>query len=155
MLSGSVLLTRAELLQEAWRHYNHAIIAFCSLDRPYLCPFIAGVLTEDPVTGTTPSRLESYVFPPSELAALHTKAWSALNIIGQALEIRRITYGSTYAPVKPEEVYVVESSLRSIRDIGARLFYGLNLSLSPGGKGSNGTTSQILVLTVRTRVGKG
>ena len=131
MLSGSVLLTRAELLQEAWLHNKHSTIAFCSLDRPYICPFFASVLTEDVATGKIPTRLESFVFPPSELAALRTKTWSALNIIGLALEIRRLMYGTTYEAVQPSEVYVVESTLRSVRDIGSRLFYGLNLSFSP------------------------
>ena len=131
MLSGSVLLTRAEFLQEAWLHNKHPTIAFCSLDAPYLCPYFASVLTEDKDTGTTPDRLRSYVFPPSQLSALRSKAWSLVDIIGQALEIRRLTYGSTYAPVKASEVYVVESSLRSVRELGSRLFYALNLSLSP------------------------
>ena len=131
MLSGSVLLTRAVFLQEAWLHNKHPTIAFCSLDRPYLCPYFAEVLTEEVKTGTIPARLESFVFPPSQLAVLRTKTWSALNIIGMALDIRRLTFGTTYEPVKASEVYVVESSLRAVREIGSRLFYALNLSLSP------------------------
>ena len=131
MQSGSTLLTRAEFLQESWLHNKHSTLAFCSLDQPYLCPYIAGVLTEDKDTGEVPARLASYVFPSSELATLRTRTWSKLRLMEQALEIRRLQYGTAYAPVKSAEMYVVESCLRVLREHGARQFFALNLSLAP------------------------
>ena len=52
-------------------------------------------------------------------------------MLEQALEIRRLEYGSTYAPVKSSECYTVDSCLRILRDYGTRLFFALGLSLSP------------------------
>ena len=156
MLSGSVLLTRAQFLQESWLHNKHPTIAFCSLDRPYICPFFANVLTEDKVTGVCPARLQSYVFPPAELAILRTKRWSSLDIIAQALELRRLNFGTAYAPVKPSEVYVVESSLRAVREVGSRLFYALNLAFSPasGLSFTDGVDKQIEAVDFATSLPK-
>ena len=131
MQSNSVLLTRAELMQEAWLHNKNATLAFCSLDQPYLCPYFASVLTEDKTTGKTPERLASYVFPTSELAALRRPEWSKLQLLGQALKIRALQYGTSYTSVKDQEIYTVESCLRIIRDYGARLFFACNLGLAP------------------------
>ena len=131
MQSNSVLLTRAMLLQEAWLHNKHATLAFCSLDQPYLCPYFASALTEDTVSGTVPARLASYTFPASELAILRSKDWSKLSLLGEALKIRTLQYGSTYAPVKGRDVYTVESCLRLIKEHGTRLFFACNLSLAP------------------------
>ena len=131
MQSNCVLLTRAELLQEAWLHNKHSVLASCSLDRPYLCPYIASQLTEDKITGTVPDRLRPYVYPDTELATLRTEKWSALKILEQALEIRRLERGTRTAKVKPSETFVVESCLRLISEYGGRLFFGLNLGFSP------------------------
>jgi len=89
------------------------------------------VITEDKDTGKVPARLASYVFPESELAAIRTRKWSSLNLIGQALEVRRLQYGTSFSRPRADEIYVVESCLRVIREYGARLFFALNLSLSP------------------------
>lgn len=131
MQSNSVLLTRAELLQEAWLHNKNAVLAFCSLDQPYLCPYFASVLTEDPALGKTPAQLASYTFPLTELTKLRTKDWSKLDLMGEALKIRTLQFGTAYAPIKAHELYTVESCLRIIREHGSRLFFALNLSLSP------------------------
>ena len=131
MQSNSVLLTRAELMQEAWLHNKNATLAFCSLDQPYLCPYFASVLTEDPARGKTSTRLASYNFPSSELATLRTKDWSKLDLIGEALKIRKLQFGTAYASVKAHDLYTVESCLRIIREHGSRLFFACNLSLSP------------------------
>ena len=129
--SKSVLLTRAELLQEAWLHNKHATLAFCSLDQPYLCPYFASVLTEDKDSGLVHDRLQAYTFPLSELNVLRSRDWSKLDLIGQALNIRQFQYGTPYAKVRGDQVYVVESSLRVLRDYGSRLFFALNLGLDP------------------------
>ena len=63
MLFGSVLLTRFQVLQESWLHNEHPTIAFCSLDRPYICLVYANLLTVCKVTGVSLSRLQSYFLP--------------------------------------------------------------------------------------------
>ena len=131
MRSGSVLLTRAELLQESWLHNKHAVLAFCSLDRPHLCPYFATMVTEDKDTGEVPARLLSYTFPEAELKTLRTPTWSNLNLLPEALKIRHLQYGTKYASVPASEIYTVESCLRIIREHGARLFFALNLGLQP------------------------
>ena len=81
MQSGSVLLTRAEFLQEAWLHNCNDTLAFCSMDEPSLCPsFANSVLTEDPKTGTIPARLASYTFPEAALCVLRSRDWSQLEM---------------------------------------------------------------------------
>ena len=143
--SGSLLLTRAVLLQEAWLHNKNAILAFCSLDQPYVTPYFASVLTEDPETGQVPSRLSSYNFPARELSILRTRDWSKLDLLGEALNIRRLRYGSSYTKPKEDETYVVDSCLKIIREHGSRLFFGLNLALSPteGWSFTDGVDKQI------------
>ena len=131
MQSGSVLLTRAALMQEAWLHNKNATLAFCSLDQPFVCPYFAGVLTEDPDTGTVPARLASYNFPLRELGVLRTREWSGLRMLDEALAIRSLKYGSSYTRPKDSEIWVVDSCLKIIRDYGSRLFFGLNLALAP------------------------
>ena len=131
MQSGSVILTRAELLQEAWLHNRNDTLAFCSLDEPSLCPYFASVLTEDPKTGTIPQRLASYTFPESALRTLRTCDWSQFDFIGEALRIRQLERGSVFLKPTARETYVVEKSLDLVRDLGSRLFFGLNLALAP------------------------
>ena len=131
MQSGAVLLTRAELLQESWLHNKHAVLASCSLDAPYLCPYFASVLTEDKVSGEVPARLQPYVFPSSELGVIRSKAWSDMDLLGEALKIRHLQRGTVTKMPNKKELYVVEKCLNLLKDHGARLFFGLNLGLSP------------------------
>lgn len=131
MQSGCVLLTRAELLQEAWLHNKHPTLAFSSLDQPSIRPYFSQVLVEDSESGEVPSRLASYVIPSSEIATVRTRTWSALDLLGQALEIKRLQHGTAFMPVKANEIYVVDSCLRLIKEHGSRFFFALNLALEP------------------------
>jgi hypothetical protein len=131
MQSGCVLLTRAELLQESWLHNKHPTLAFCSLDQPSIRPYFSQVLVEDEKTGEVPARLSSYVTPPTEIVTARSRKWSNLDLLGQALEIKRLQHGTAFMPVKANEAYVVESCLRLIREHGSRFFFALNLALDP------------------------
>jgi len=131
MQSGSVILTRAEFLQEAWLASPHSVLAFCSLDQPYIAPYFASVLTEDAETGEVPSRLASYTFPQSQLDILRTRNWAKLDLIGEAIKIINLSRGSMFVKPKASETYVVDSCLKQIGEFGSRLFFALNLALSP------------------------
>ena len=112
-------------------HNRNDTLAFCSLDEPSLCPYFASVLTEDPKTGTIPARLASYTFPESALRILRSCDWSQLDFIGEALRIRQLERGTAFLKPTARETYLVEKSLDLIRDLGSRLFFGLNLALAP------------------------
>ena len=48
---------RAIFLQEAWLQNKASALSFCSLDEPYLRPYLAATVCEDPDTGAVPARL--------------------------------------------------------------------------------------------------
>ena len=67
MLFGSVLLTRFQVLPESWLHNDHPIIAFSSLDCPYICLVYANPLTVCKVTGVSSFPSSIVLSPPLSL----------------------------------------------------------------------------------------
>ena len=130
MRSGSVLLTRAMFLQESWLLNKTPALGFCSLESPNLCPHMAAVLTEDE-NEEIPDRLQSYVYPKSQLDIDRTPAWSKCRLLEGQMEIQRLLRGVSYRPVVEKERYILESALRMQSEYGGRRCYALGLSLSP------------------------
>jgi hypothetical protein len=137
MLSGSTLLMRAIFLQEAWLQNKASALSFCSLDEPYLCPYIAQTLTEaeDEYGATSvPDALLGFVYPSSELAILRSGKWASLNFInapGGQLQIESMSTGANFSPVKDSERFTVEAVLDYMQQYGKRLFFAIGFSLSP------------------------
>ena len=131
MLSGSVVLTRAMLLQEAWLHNKSSALGFCSLAAPSICPYFAANFTEDLDRGVVPDRLTAYVWPLTELATARTPRWSNLKLMDVALDIERLSTGTSYVKPAESDWYTVDSCLRLLRDIGSRFTFALGLSLQP------------------------
>ena len=130
MRSGSVLLTRAMFLQESWLLNKTPSLGFCSLEAPNLCPHIALHLTEDE-NGVVPDRLQSYVYPKSQLDIDRTPSWSKCRTLEGQMEIQRLLRGVTYRPVVESDRYTLESALRMQSEYGGRRCFALGLSLSP------------------------
>ena len=78
-----------------------------------------------------PDRLTAFVWPITELATARTPRWSNLKLMDVALDIERLSSGTSY--VKPAEFdwYTVDACLRLLRDVGSRFAFALGLSLQP------------------------
>ena len=66
-----------------------------------------------------------------EAIILRSRDWSQFDFIGEALRIRQLARGSAFLKPTARETYLVEKSLDVVRDLGSRLFFGLNLALAP------------------------
>jgi hypothetical protein len=131
MQADSVLLKRAELFQEPWLLNSVAALSSCSLDAPYLRPYISQALCEDDDSGEVPTRLKGYLVGDAVITTLRSGQWSKLPIVEMALEIRSMLTGATFLPVKDAEKYIVASSLDLVAEFGPKLFFSIGISLSP------------------------
>ena len=131
MQADSVLLKRAELFQEPWLLNSVAALSSCSLDEPYLRPYISQTLCEDDESGEVPDRLRGYEIPESVIPTLRSGKWSQLPFVEMALSIKSMLTGATFLPVKDSEKYVVAASLDLVAEYGPKLFFSIGLSLSP------------------------
>jgi len=129
--ADSVLLKRAELFQEPWLLNSVAALSSCSLDEPYLRPYISQVLCEDDDSGEVPVRLKGYLIDDTIIPTLRSGKWSKLPIVEIALEIRSMLTGATFLPVKDSEKYIVAASLDLVAEYGPKLFFSFGVSLSP------------------------
>jgi hypothetical protein len=149
MTSSSTILMRAMLLQESWLLNKVTDLSCCSLDEPYICPYISETLCEDEGTGKVPSRLESFVFSLDRLALLRHPRWSLVPLIDIALEIEALRTGASFLPVSARDTYTVASSLEKVRKVGKPLFFSIGIALSPsdGKSFSDGIDKQLEAIT--------
>lgn len=137
LLSGSTLLMRAIFLQEAWLQNKASALSFCSLDQPYLCPYIAESLTERADSdGSTsiPDALQGFVYPGGHLDILRSGKWSTLDFInspGGQLQIEHMETGAVFSPVSERDRFTVDAVLDYMELYGKRLFFAIGFSLSP------------------------
>jgi hypothetical protein len=89
--ADSVLLKRAELFQEPWLLNSVAALSSCSLDEPYLRPYVSQTLCEDEDSGEVPSRLKGYLIGTDVIPTFRSGKWSQLPIVEMALEIRSMS----------------------------------------------------------------
>ena len=129
--ADSVLLKRAELFQEPWLLNSVAALSSCSLDEPYLRPYISQTLCEDDESGEVPTRLKGYLINDTVIPTFRSGKWSKLPIVEMALEIKAMLTGATFLPVKDSEKYIVASSLDLVAEYGPKLFFSIGISLSP------------------------
>ena len=129
--ADSVLLKRAELFQEPWLLNSVAALSSCSLDEPYLRPYISQTLCEDDNTGEVPDRLLGYLVPETVIPTLRSGRWSQLPLVEMALSIKSMLTGASFLPVKDSEKYVVASSLDLVAEYGPKLFFSIGIGLSP------------------------
>lgn len=145
MQSGSTVVMRATLLQEAWLQNKSTALSFASMDEPYIRPYFSATLCEDASSGTVPDRLSGFVLSPEVLAITRTPKWSGLPLLKIALEIEGLRHGCSFKPVSDFDTYTVTYCLNLIRDAGSRLFFALGLDLSPqnGNSFTDGVDLQI------------
>jgi hypothetical protein len=145
LTSSSTILMRAMLLQESWLLNKVGDLSCCSLDEPYICPYIAQTICEDAGTGTVPSRLEAFVFSSERLALVRHPRWSLIPLIEIALEVEALRTGASFLPVSALDTYTVASSLEKVRAVGKPLFFSIGIALSPssGKSFSDGVDKQL------------
>jgi hypothetical protein len=131
MTSSSTILMRAMLLQESWLLNKSADLSCCSMDEPYICPYIAETLCEDEGTGKVSSRLEAFTFSAARLALVRNPRWSLIPLIDIALEIEALRTGAVFLPVNAMDTYTVAAALEKVRAVGKPFFFSLGIALSP------------------------
>ena len=132
MFSGSVLLTRAMLMQEAWLHHKSPALGFASLAAPSLGPFFATNLTEDD-DGVVAEKLQSLIFPDAALAVTRTPHWSKMGskLMDLAIEIHYLNTGCRNLAPNELDRYTVHSCLLALKEVGSRWTFALGMSLTP------------------------
>jgi hypothetical protein len=145
MTSSSTILMRAMLLQESWLLNKSAELSCCSLDEPYICPYIAETLCEDEGTGKVSSRLEAFTFSTARLALVRNPRWSLIPLIDIALEIEALRTGAVFLPVNALDTYTVAAALEKVRAVGKPFFFSLGIALDPssGKSFSDGVDKQL------------
>jgi hypothetical protein len=145
MTSSSTILMRAMLLQESWLLNKVGDLSCCSLDEPYICPYIAQTICEDAATSKVPSRLEAFVFTSERLALVRHPRWSLIPLIDIALEVEALRTGASFLPVSALDTYTVAASLEKVRAVGKPLFFSIGVALTPsvGKSFSDGIDKQL------------